>query len=218
MSKSKIAIYGSGCFGQEVYLLIDSINKSSGNSTLEFIGFFDDDIQKLGNSSKYGKIIGNVKDINQIKEPINIAIAIGNNKTLLIMRKNIDNPNIIFPNLLAPNNIFFEQDSLILGVGNIFLSNSIVSYDVRIGDFNIINTGVNFGHHAEIGNYNVINPNVQLSGNTKIGNFNSIGLNSAFLPNKMIGDSNVVVPGSIITRNFKNNNFLAGNPATNIKL
>jgi UDP-3-O-[3-hydroxymyristoyl] glucosamine N-acyltransferase len=77
---------------------------------------------------------------------------------------------------------------------------------------------VNFGHHVEIGDFNVLNPNVQLSGNAKLGNNNSLGLNCAFLPKKMIGDNNVVVPGSIITRNFKNNNFLSGNPAVNIKL
>ncbi|MFZ4672157.1 MAG: serine acetyltransferase [Flavobacterium sp.] len=218
MCKSKIAIYGSGSFGQEVYLLIDTINKSSESPLFDFIGFFDDDIQKLGKSCKYGKIIGSSKDINQIKEPLNIVIAIGIMKNLLIMRENIVNTNIAFPNLMAPNNIFFARDSLSIGIGNIILSNSIISYDVRIGDFNIINTQVNFGHHVEIGNYNILNPNVQLSGNTKIGNYNSIGLNSAFLPNKVIGDSNVVVPGSIISRNFKNSNFLVGNPATNIKL
>jgi UDP-3-O-[3-hydroxymyristoyl] glucosamine N-acyltransferase len=103
-------------------------------------------------------------------------------------------------------------------MGNIILCNSIISFDVKIGDFNIINTRVNFGHHVEIGDFNVLNPNVQLSGNAKLGNKNSLGLNCAFLPQKMIGDNNVVVPGSIITRNFKNNNFLSGNPAVNIKL
>jgi sugar O-acyltransferase (sialic acid O-acetyltransferase NeuD family) len=218
MNKSKIAIYGSGSLGQEVYLLIDSINKSSESVLLEFIGFFDDDVQKLGQSCKYGKILGSSKDINQFNEPLNIAIAIGNIKHLIRMRDNIVNTNIVFPNLFAPNNIFFDRVSMLIGVGNLFLSNSIISYDVRIGDFNIINTQVNFGHHVEIGNYNILNPNVQLSGNSKIGNYNSVGLNSAFLPNKIIGDSNVVVPGAIITRNFKNNNFLAGNPAANIKL
>jgi sugar O-acyltransferase (sialic acid O-acetyltransferase NeuD family) len=213
----KIAIYGSGSFGQEVFLLINSINKSSPNPIFQFIGFFDD-AKEIGTNCKYGKIIGNFNDINKIKERINIAIAVGSSKELVNMRNRINNVNVIFPNLLSPNNIYFDKDSLLLGIGNIILSNSIISYDVRIGSFNVINTRVNFGHHVEIGDFNVLNPNVQLSGNTKLGSNNSLGLNCAFLPKKMIGDNNVVVPGSIITRNFKNNNFLSGNPAVNIKL
>jgi sugar O-acyltransferase (sialic acid O-acetyltransferase NeuD family) len=213
----RIAIYGSGAFGQEVYLLIDSINKAGASPVFEFIGFFDD-TKEIGTDCKYGKIIGSIADINQLKERVNIAIAVGSSTDLVNMRTHINNSNISFPNLLSPNNVYFDKESLRLGMGNIILSNSIISYDVKIGDFNVINTRVNFGHHVEIGDFNVLNPNVQLSGNAKLGNNNSLGLNCAFLPKKMIGDNNVVVPGSIITRNFKNNNFLSGNPAVNIKL
>lgn len=213
----KIAIYGSGAFAQEVYLLIHSINKASKSPVFEFIGFYDDS-KEIGADCKYGKIIGSFEDVNQINKQTNIAIAVGSSTSLVNMRTIINNPNISFPNLLSPNNVYFDKESLTLGMGNIILCNSIISFDVKIGDFNIINTRVNFGHHVEIGDFNVLNPNVQLSGNAKLGNKNSLGLNCAFLPQKMIGDNNVVVPGSIITRNFINNNFLSGNPAVNIKL
>lgn len=213
----KIGIYGSGAFGQEVYLLIESINRAEGSSVFECIGFFDD-TKEVGSNCKYGKVIGGISDINQMNEILAIAIAVGSSPGLEKMSTQIDNPYITFPNLLSPNNVYFDKESLTLGMGNIILSNSIISYDVVIGNFNVINTGVNFGHHVEIGDCNVLNPNVQLSGNTKIGSNNSLGLNCAFLPKKMIGDHNVVVPGSIVTRNFENNNFLAGNPAVNIKL
>jgi sugar O-acyltransferase (sialic acid O-acetyltransferase NeuD family) len=217
MTIEKIAIYGSGAFGQEVYLLIQLINKYSKTTRFDFIGFFDDE-KNIGIECRYGRVIGNYSDINKQREPFNLAIAIGSCNGLYNMKKNIKNDNIKYPNLLSPDNIFFDMDSIKIGVGNIILSNSIVSYDVIIGNFNIINTRVNFGHHVEIGNFNILNPNVQLSGNSKIGNNNSLGLNSALLPKKSIGDFNVVVPGSIITKNFKNNNFIAGNPALNIKL
>lgn len=213
----KIAIYGSGAFGQEVYLLIESINKAAISPVFDCIGFFDDS-KEIGTDCKYGKILGSIEDINQIKERLNIAIAVGTSSSLLNMRMRINNPNVSFPNLLSPNNVYFDRDSLKLGMGNIILSNSIISYDVKIGNFNVINTRVNFGHHVEIGDFNVLNPNVQLSGNAKIGSNNSLGLNCAFLPQKVIGDYNVVAPSSIITRNFKNNSFLSGNPAVNIKL
>jgi sugar O-acyltransferase (sialic acid O-acetyltransferase NeuD family) len=213
----KIAIYGAGAFGQEVYLLIDSINRAAGSSVFECIGFFDD-TKEVGSNCKYGKIIGGISDINQLNERLCVAIAVGSSAGLAKMSTQIINPNISFPNLLSPNNFYFDKESLRLGMGNIILSNSIISYDVKIGNFNVINTRVNFGHHVEIGDLNVLNPNVQLSGNTKLGNSNSLGLNCAFLPQKMIGDNNVVVPGSIITRNFNSNNFLSGNPAVNIKL
>jgi sugar O-acyltransferase (sialic acid O-acetyltransferase NeuD family) len=213
----KIAIYGCGSFGKEVYLLIESINNSKIIPEFDFIGFFDDTVEK-GIDCKYGKIIGSITDINQLKESVNMVIAVGSSKSLVKMRNQISNPNITFPNLLSPNNVYFDKESLTLGMGNIILSNSIISFDVKMGNFNVINTCVNFGHHVEIGDFNVLNPNVQLSGYTKLGSNNSLGLNCATLPKKIIGDNNVIVPGAIVTRNFKNNNFLSGNPAVNIKL
>ena len=217
MLTQKIAIYGSGDFGQEIYLLIELINKSNSTKVFQFIGFFDDH-KIIGTVCRFGKVIGNLSEINNFSEPLNLVIAVGSCESLFKIRNNIKNKNIFFPNLISPNNHFFYKDSLKIGSGNIILSSSIVSFDVAIGNFNIFNTGVNLGHHVEIGNYNILNPNIQLSGNVKIGNNNSLGLNSAFLPKKSIGDFNVVVPGSIITRNFNNNNFLSGNPAVNIKL
>lgn len=217
MTPQKIAIYGSGALGQEVFLLIDKINKFSRKTMFEFIGFFDDE-KSIGTPCRFDRVIGAIADINKYNEQLNLVIAVGSCKSLITMRKNVINENIKFPNLVSPNNIFFDRDSFNIGEGNIFLCNSIVSYDVAIGDFNIVNTRVNFGHHAKIGDFNVLNPNVQLSGNTQIGSNNSLGLNCAILPKKMIGDFNVVAPGSIIARNFKNYNFLSGNPAINIKL
>jgi sugar O-acyltransferase (sialic acid O-acetyltransferase NeuD family) len=213
----KIAIYGSGSFGQEVYLLIDSINKASNMPFYDFIGFFDDS-KEIGTDCKYGKIIGGIDEINKLENPINLTIAVGSSNSLFNMRTQIKNPNIIFPNLLSPKNIYFDFESIQIGFGNVILCNSIVSYDVRIGNFNIINSRVNFGHHVEIGDFNILNPNTQLSGHSKIGNNNSLGLNSALLPKKTIGDYNTIVPGSIISKNFKNNTFIAGNPAINIIL
>jgi acetyltransferase-like isoleucine patch superfamily enzyme len=213
----KIAIYGSGSFGQEVYLLIDVINKSLKSPVYNFIGFFDDS-KEIGTKCKYGSVIGGINEINQLQDRLNICIAVGSSRGLFDMRTKISNPNIIFPNLVSPYNLYFDRESVILGIGNIILCNSIISYDVTIGNFNVINSRVNFGHHVVIGDFNVFNPNIQLSGNVKIGSNNSLGLNCAFLPQKTLGDFNVVVPGSLITRNFKNNNFLAGNPAMNINL
>jgi hypothetical protein len=46
MKIKKIAIYGSGDFGQEVFLLINSINNTSSDTFFEFIGFFDDTKKK----------------------------------------------------------------------------------------------------------------------------------------------------------------------------
>lgn len=217
METKKIAIYGSGDFGQEVFKLIESINESSPVPIYKFIGFVDD-TKEIGTQCRYGTVIGDFQFLNSIDFELNVVIAVGNSKSLMKMKENLINEHLIFPNLLSPTNVYFDKNSLQFGIGNIILSNSILSFDVKIGSFNIVNTRVNFGHHVEIGDFNILNPNVQLSGNVKIGSNNSLGLNCAFLPQKTFGDFNVVVPGALITRNFKNNNFLSGNPAVNIKL
>ena len=211
---NKIAIYGAGSFAGEVFLLLKKIDQYSSSN---FLGFFDDQLEP-GTEVRYGKVIGNTDLINNLTEPLAVIIAIGNGSSIQKIRSLISNPLISYPNIINPDTQFLDFDSFSVGNGNIIFGQSSISYDVKIGSFNVFNTVVCLGHHVKMASYNTLNPNVQVSGNVTIGELNMFGLNSAILPNKKLGNQNTVVPGAVITRNFSDNNFLAGNPAKNLKI
>ena len=67
----KIAIYGAGGFGREVYCLIQKINAVS--PQWDVIGFFDDGKPKGDPVGHYGSILGAIADVNAWREPLEIV-------------------------------------------------------------------------------------------------------------------------------------------------
>jgi acetyltransferase-like isoleucine patch superfamily enzyme len=209
-----IAIFGAGDFGQEVSFLLSSITELSRK---RFIGYYDDNIPK-GAECKNGIVLGNLENLKCVKSTLGLIIAVGNPNTLFSIKNKITGDNFVFPNVISPSTYLLESRIFKIGIGNIFLGGSFISYDVEIGNFNIFNTGVNLGHHAKVGDFNILSPNVQVSGKSFIGDLNFFGLNSAILPMKGVGDRNRISAGSIVSKKFGNASFLSGNPALTLNI
>jgi sugar O-acyltransferase (sialic acid O-acetyltransferase NeuD family) len=205
-----IAIFGAGGFGKEIACIINQINKEK--PVWNLIGYFDDGIEK-NTFNGYGIVLGGVEDLNLWRTPLSVIIAIGNPKTLRMVVEKIKNPAISFPNIIAPNVYLMDVDSLQMGQGNVICPNSIISCNVKMGNFNLFNVQTQVGHDSELGNYNIIMPSVNISGGIKIGNCNLFGVKSTILQYKTIGNEVTVTPGSVMTRNGKDGRMYLGNPA-----
>lgn len=214
---SKIAVFGAGGFGREVSCLIREINSKAGSENLDFIGFFDDN-KPLGFKTKFGVVLGGMNELLHHSGPLDLVIAIGDPISKRNIHRRINNKNIRFPNIIAPDIRYLDKVSLIIGEGNIFFSKCSLSCNVKIGSFNIFNSSIAIGHDAILGDYNSLMPGVKISGASVLGNANLLGVYSVILQGKVIGDNNVISPGSIVYRSIKNDNKLLGNPARKIKL
>ncbi len=206
-----IAIYGAGGFGREVACLINSINRIE--PTWNLIGFFDDG-KEIGAKNEYGKIIGGISELNSYSKPLSLVISIGNPKIIMSITNKIENKFVVFPNIIAPNTLFFDSNSLEIGIGNIITFNCVVSCNINIGNFNIFNTDVFLGHDVNIGSNNVFNPSVRISGEVTVGDCNFFGVSSIILQQKIIGNNTTIGANSLIIKNTKDNSLYHGNPAT----
>jgi len=209
-----IAIYGAGGFGREIACLIKHINTIQ--NTWNLIGFFDDNL-KPGHNNNYGSVIGNIDTLNNYSRNLSLIIAIANPDDINGIVKQIVNPLIEFPNLIAPNAIIFDPDNFIIGKGNIVFFGCRISCNVTIGDFNILNGLASLGHDVQIGNYNVLQPSVRISGQTIVGDMNFFGVQSVVLQNLNIGNNTRIGAGSIVMNNTKNGELYLGNPAKIVK-
>lgn len=207
-----IAIYGAGGFGQEIACLINLINTEKTGKEWNFLGFFDDGIEK-GVQKQYGRIIGGINDLNQWDRAISLVIAIGRPATVKAVVEKITNPNVDFPNIISPNVFFMDYSSVKMGKGNVICPNSLISYNVKLGDFNLLNVYTQVGHESELGDYNIVMPSVNLSGGLKVGNLNLFGVKSTIIQYKKIGDGIVLAPGAVLMRNAKDGKMYIGNPA-----
>ncbi len=207
----KIAIYGAGGFGKEVACLIERINKNEGD--WQMIGFFDDTKPAGTAVSRYGKVLGGIEALEQVDEPLAVAFAINENKTVRRIRESISNENISFPNLIDPSVFIVDAESLEMGTGNIIQNDCMISCDVKIGDFNLINDHVIIGHDNVIGDYNGIMPGAHLSGGVTIGNNNLLGVASVVLQSMEIGNGITLGANSVLMTQPKDESTYLGVPA-----
>ena len=210
-----IAIYGAGGFGREIACLIRQINNVE--PQWKFIGFFDDGIPKC-ERNEYGTVLGGINDLNLWKKSISIVMAIGSPLTVKVLADKISNPNVSFPNIIAPTTLFLDRNSVKMGHGNVICNRCTISCNVTIGDFNIFNGYIPVGHDAIIGNYNVFMPSVNVSGGVEIDNCNFFGVQSVVLQYQNVGSNVRIGANSVVMRTAKDGNLYMGNPATKVKL
>lgn len=205
-----IAIYGAGGFGREVACLLREINEVT--PQWHFVGFFDDGVP-AGTRLPDGNILGGIDALNAVAEPLAIVFAIARPQTLKQLVPAVHNPNIEFPNLIAPDVHFHARDRVKLGRGNILNTRAALSCDCSFGDFNLCVFDNTFGHDSLIGDFNIFFTGTRISGNVKIGDGNVFGASSTVLQNLKIGDGNTLAAASLLITPAGNDASYIGVPA-----
>jgi len=205
-----IAIYGAGGFGREVACIIRAVNQVT--PTWNLIGYIDDGLP-TGTDNHYASVIGNMETLNSYPEPLAVVMAIASPKVLENLTQKINNPNLVFPNLFAPNVLFFDDTSVEWGDGNVLGFGVRISCGVKVGNFNLLNGCVSIGHDVTVGNYNVMQPETRISGETVIGNSNFFGARSLVLQQLHIGRHTRIGAGSVVMRKTEDGMLYFGNPA-----
>lgn len=212
----QIAIYGAGGFGKEVACILNLINEKT--PTWDFVGFFDDGKEKGLQISHFGKILGNLQDLNDWPEKLSVAFAVGSPAILYKLVNSIKNPNINFPNIIHPEAFFADKASFSIGQGNVIVRGCSFSCDVSIGSFNQFNSISALAHDVKVGDFNVFMPLSRISGETTIGNQNFFGIGSVVLQCIKIGNNTRIGAGSLVMRNTQDGQHYFGMPAKKLNL
>lgn len=210
-----IAIYGFGGFGREVACIINAINEVK--PIWNIVGFFDDGVA-IGTGCKYGKVLGPMDALNNWPAELGVVFAIGSGEIVNQLFSKVTNPKLSFPNIIAPNVLFFDREEFSIGQGNIITFGCRISTGVSLGNFNILNGCVSLGHDVSIGNYNVMFPETRISGMTSIGNNNFFGAKSFVAQMLKISDNVKISAGAILLTKPKAGNLYMGNPAKIVKV
>ncbi|MCY1662982.1 acetyltransferase [Chryseobacterium sp. SL1] len=208
----KIAIIGAGGFGREVKMLIDQINEKS--PEYEIIGFYDDkEHQEFINGIPY---LGKIENINSFTQHLFLAIAIGDPLTKKKILNTIKNQNIEFPNLIHPS-VIIGKDNVVLGKGNIICAGSIITVDIIIEDFVILNLACTVGHDTQIKNFCSFMPTVNISGEVVINENVYVGTGAKIINLLEIGENSIIGAGAVVAKNIPANCTAVGIPAKPIK-
>ena len=127
---TKIAIYGAGGFGREVFCLIQKINAVS--PQWDVIGFFDDGKPKGAPVGRYGQVLGGMAEVNAWPEPLAVSMGKGN---------------------IVQRGSAFSCD-VKMGDFNVFNGGTVLGHDVVLGSYNVLMPAVRISGSTTVGDAN----------------------------------------------------------------
>lgn len=209
-----IAIFGAGGFGKEVKTIIDKINEVKPN-TYNFIGFYDDGLEK-GKLINGFPVLGGIRELNKITEKLKLVISIGDPKIKFNILNKISNTNIDYPSIIHPN-VSISKDDVLIGKGCIICEGTIITCNIRIGSFVILNLSCTVGHDTIIEDFCAFMPSVNISGEVKINKSVYVGTGAKIINLLEIGESTIIGAGAVVSKSLPSKCTAVGIPAKPIK-
>lgn len=207
-----IIIVGAGGFGREVEYLIETINEA--NPTWELLGYVDDMVPtgtRVGN----GSVLGNLDYLETVDSSVSLTIAIGSTKTRKKIYERIDTigdfnyPNLIDPEVRVSNRVKY-------GKGCIICAGCLLTVDITLSDFVILNLGCTVGHDVQIGSFVTAYPSVNISGMVTIGSIAEIGTGTQIIQGTKVIENCIIGAGTVVVKDILEQGTYVGVPAEKI--
>ena len=206
-----IVIIGAGGFGREVAWLIEDINKES--LQWNILGYVDD------NGAVQDKHIGDYPVLGKLDylldKEFNVVISIANPTIRQKIYNKIKNTKNRFPTLVHPSVIYSKM--VTFGQGVVVSAGTILTVDIIIDDFVLIDRLNNIGHDTRIESFSTLLPSTTVSGNVNIEYGVLIGTGTTIIQELTIGKNTTIGAGAVVTREIPSNCTAVGAPAKPIK-
>lgn len=211
----ELLIIGSAGLAKETAQLARQIDPS--NERWDRISFVAEDADELGKSMAYGEVRYTDAQLMQIDRPVDVAIGIGYPRTRRrIAQWLVANPCFRFPNLVHPG-VEVDFDHVALGRGNMVCKGVVLTCDIVIGDFNVLNWNVTVGHDTRIDSFCVVNPGSNVSGNVHVGDECFLGTGCQVLEGLTIEATAVVGAGAVVLHSIEIPGVFVGVPARRVE-
>jgi len=205
-----IIIVGAGGFGREVYLWAkDSFSKDQ----YKIKGFLDDNPKILDNYNIDIGIMGSL-DNYEIKKQDRFLFAIGDIETKKHIVTNLKKKGAQFLTLVHPTVIVV--DTAKIGEGVIICPFCLVSDNVILNDFVMMNTYSSCGHDARVGKYCILSPYSTINGFGVLEDEVFLGTHSTVIPGKKVGYKSKISANSVVMRDVPPNKMVFGVPGKSI--
>jgi len=211
----KLVVIGAGGFAREVAWLVEDINAV--NNEWELLGFIDE------NAANHGKVLNGFPVLGDFdafynkgsSEPIYAVCAVGNPRIKTSLVHKALEWGFKFTNLIHPTVLM--SHFVKMGVGNIICAGNILTVNISLGSFIIINLNCTVGHDVVISDYSTLLPGVNVSGNTMLNTGCNIGTNVSIIQGISIGEWSTIGAGAVVVNNIPPCCTAVGVPAKPIK-
>jgi len=210
---ARIAVIGAGGNAREIRWLIDDIN--SIEPSYEFAGYVISDPGSPGRYDDRDNIVGAIDELYEGRLAIEaVAIGIGDPAVRYSIGERIaaELPAMVMPQLVHPS-VVMDAPSCHLGSGTILSAGAILTVNITVENYAMINRACNIGHEAIVGVGVLINPLASISGGVVIGDRSLIGTSATVLQYVKVGDDATVGAGAVVTKDVSPGTTVVGVPA-----
>lgn len=158
--------------------------------------------------------LGPDETLDAVTEPTDVVVGIGRPAIRAgVVERLRRNQALSFPTLIHPTAVMDDRARIVMGEGNAVCAGVVLTCDIAIGDFNLLNLQATIGHDVRIGDYNVVNPGANISGYVTIESTVLVGTGSQILETVRVGCGATVGAGAVVTKDIAAGTTVAGVPA-----
>lgn len=204
---NKHIIIGTGRHAAEVYYLISEIG------ILDKLDAFAADIVPEGGmfmNKKVWLIADLLKFYQANNHKPSVLVAIGDNESNKRLTSLFNKEGFPFFNAIHPSIQLNRQQ--FIGKGVTIAQGCILTCNISIGDYSIINIGCTISHDCVIGKNVNISPGCHLSGNVTVEDDVFMGTGVNVIPKIRIGKGSIIAAGACIIKDVPSNTMVAGVP------
>lgn len=217
-----IAILGAGGFAREMYW---HIKESIPEAQMVFV----DDIIETENIVMNELVIPIIKTWMFDSVPINgpdkpsetiseFVIGVGNPETKRVLVKKALASGLDPADTIIHPRALVQGDDCVIGVGGIISPGCIITTNVNIGDYILLNLNCTVGHDTIIGDYVTINPGCNISGNVVISDDVKLGTGTVVREKISIAPGVQTGAQTCVIKNIVESNItVVGIPAKRLK-
>lgn len=204
----KLAIYGTGGSGRELYEII-SVTREWDGRWEEFIFIDDTRPESTFLSCRMVPFDSFYKLFSA--DDIEVAIAVGEPSVRRALYERVTGAGYRLATIIHPTCAL--SPSAVFGQGVIVKDSVSISAGAVIKNNAYINGISMIGHDVEIGEHSQISSHVVIAGNTKVGAGVYVGISACVRDHIEIGDNAVIAMGAVVMKSVPANRTAMGNPA-----
>jgi sugar O-acyltransferase (sialic acid O-acetyltransferase NeuD family) len=201
-----IIIVGAGGFAREIYYWADDTFSKENYKIKGFLSYNQKDLEEFNVKSD---IIGN-DDNYKIEKNDLFIIAIGDIDIKKRAVNRLKKRGAKFLSLIHPTALIVPTAKI--GEGVIICPYCLISDNVQLDDFVMMNFYSSCGHNAKIGKYSILSPYSTVNGFVILENEVFLGTHSTVISGKKVGYRTKISANSVVMRNISKNKIVFGVP------